>query len=110
MTLNKNAVFGDSSACAPGGVRLGTPAMTSRGCKEADMEKIADFLVKAAQISQKIAREKPKVQRELIKRLEFSPELVELRREVEDFSSSFEMPGFDVEPLREKRWSQNGQT
>lgn len=44
VTLNKNAVVGDVSAMAPGGVRIGAPAMTSRGLKEADFEKIADFL------------------------------------------------------------------
>lgn len=38
ITLNKNAVFGDASALAPGGVRVGTPAMTSRGLGTADFE------------------------------------------------------------------------
>ena len=28
----------------PGGVRIGTPAMTSRGLKEADFERIAELL------------------------------------------------------------------
>ena len=32
ITLNKNAVVGDVSAMTPGGVRIGAPAMTSRGC------------------------------------------------------------------------------
>lgn len=31
ITLNKNAVVGDVSAMTPGGVRIGAPAMTSRG-------------------------------------------------------------------------------
>ena len=44
ITLNKNAVVGDVSAMTPGGVRIGSPAMTSRGLKEADFDKIADFL------------------------------------------------------------------
>ena len=44
ITLNKNAVVGDVSALAPGGVRIGAPAMTSRGLQEADFEKIADLL------------------------------------------------------------------
>ena len=33
ITLNKNAIFGDRSAMTPGGVRIGTPAMTTRGLK-----------------------------------------------------------------------------
>ena len=44
ITLNKNAVVGDVSALAPGGVRIGAPAMTSRGLQEADFERIADLL------------------------------------------------------------------
>lgn len=51
ITLNKNAVVGDTSAMNPGGVRIGTPAMTSRGLKEADFEKVADFLHEVAEVS-----------------------------------------------------------
>ena len=34
ISLNKNAVFGDKSAISPGGIRLGTAALTTRGFKE----------------------------------------------------------------------------
>jgi glycine hydroxymethyltransferase len=44
ITLNKNAVVGDMSAMNPGGVRIGTPAMTSRGLRETDFETVADLL------------------------------------------------------------------
>ena len=40
ITLNKNAVHGDVSAMSPGGVRIGAPAMTSRGLKEADFVQV----------------------------------------------------------------------
>lgn len=40
ITLNKNSVLGDVSAFTPGGVRIGTPAMTSRGLVEADFEQV----------------------------------------------------------------------
>merc|ERR1711924_349292 len=39
VTLNKNAVHGDVSAMSPGGVRIGAPAMTTRGLKEVDFVK-----------------------------------------------------------------------
>ncbi len=31
MTLNKNSVPGDKSAMTPGGIRIGAPALTTRG-------------------------------------------------------------------------------
>ena len=38
ITTNKNSVVGDKSAVTPGGIRLGTPALTTRGMKEAEMQ------------------------------------------------------------------------
>ncbi|MCO5554230.1 hypothetical protein L7F22_007758 [Adiantum nelumboides] len=57
MTLNKNTIFGDSITFAAGGVRIGTPAMTSSGCVEADFEMIAEFLLRALQIALGLQRE-----------------------------------------------------
>lgn len=50
ITLNKNAVVGDSSAMNPGGVRIGTPAMTSRGLTEEDFEQVAGFLHEVCEV------------------------------------------------------------
>jgi len=44
ISVNRNAVHGDASALSPGGVRVGTPAMTTRGCKESDFATVASFL------------------------------------------------------------------
>merc|ERR1719162_1246982 len=49
ITTNKNSLPGDVSAVNPGGVRLGTPALTSRGFREDDFEQIvAQFLHRAS--------------------------------------------------------------
>jgi len=40
ISANKNAVPGDKSALAPGGVRLGTCAMTTRGLREDDFDQV----------------------------------------------------------------------
>ena len=45
ITANKNMVpFDDKSPFTTSGIRLGAPAITTRGLKEADMEAIADFI------------------------------------------------------------------
>jgi glycine hydroxymethyltransferase len=45
ITANKNMVpFDDKSPFVTSGIRLGTPAITTRGCVEADMAKIAEFI------------------------------------------------------------------
>eukprot|EP00850_Spirogloea_muscicola_P021964 SM000270S10361 [mRNA] locus=s270:88878:91255:+ [translate_table: standard] len=100
ITLNKNAVFGDSTALAPGGVRLGTAAMTSRGCNEVDMERIGEYLVRAAQITQRILQEHPKLQREFVRRLEACPDLLELRAQVTAFARLLPMPGFEATTMK----------
>lgn len=47
ITVNKNSVVGDKSALTPGGIRIGTPALTTRGFKEQEFEKIGHFLIRA---------------------------------------------------------------
>ncbi|KAE8722565.1 Serine hydroxymethyltransferase 2 [Hibiscus syriacus] len=70
ITVNKNAVFGDSSALAPGGVRIGTPAMISRGFVEKDFEQIGKFLHRAVTISSDIQKQYGKLLKDFNKGLE----------------------------------------
>ncbi len=45
ITCNKNSVpFDDKSPLVTSGIRIGTPALTTRGMKEAEMEKVADII------------------------------------------------------------------
>ena len=50
ISVNKNSVVGDTSAISPGGIRLGTPAMTTRGMNVDDMTKIAELLHQVVQV------------------------------------------------------------
>src|SRR6266487_538834 len=54
ITINKNSIHGDTNMMSPGGVRLGTPALTSRSFKEQDFVRVAEFLHQAVQIALKV--------------------------------------------------------
>jgi len=95
ITLNKNAVLGDASALSPGGVRVGAPAMTSRGLVEADFVKVGEFLHRAAQICISVQASHGKPIRDFVVGLDNNPEVAALRADVEAFASEFPMPGFD---------------
>eukprot|EP01102_Stenamoeba_stenopodia_P001425 TRINITY_DN1123_c0_g1_i1.p1 TRINITY_DN1123_c0_g1~~TRINITY_DN1123_c0_g1_i1.p1 ORF type:complete len:514 (-),score=125.68 TRINITY_DN1123_c0_g1_i1:68-1609(-) len=99
ITVNKNAVPGDTKPFVPGGLRVGTPALTSRGLKEADFEKVAHFIDRGISIAIKFNREGENSKRlkdfqeSLEKKKSEDSELNALRKEVEAFASSFPMPG-----------------
>lgn len=51
LTMNKNVIPDDERPpFDPSGVRLGTPAITTRGMKEKDMEMIAEWMFQAIQV------------------------------------------------------------
>jgi len=94
ISLNRNAVHGDASALSPGGVRIGAPAMTTRGCTKDDFKKIAEFLDRCCQISLKVQAEKGKKLKDFEAGLEGNAEVSELKKEVEAWASKFGYPGF----------------
>lgn len=48
ITLNKNSIAGETrSMFDPSGIRFGTPAITTRGLKEADCARVAELMVEA---------------------------------------------------------------
>lgn len=93
ITLNKNAVAGDTSALTPGGVRIGAPAMTSRGLVEADFVFVADLLDRVVKLALSIQKEVGKKLKDFTAAALKSEEVASLREEVITFSRKFPMPG-----------------
>lgn len=60
IALNKNSIPGDKSALVPGGVRIGAPAMTTRGLGEDDFRKIVGFIDFAVNYAKEIQNGLPK--------------------------------------------------
>merc|ERR1712113_600072 len=93
ISLNRNAVHGDASALSPGGVRIGTPAMTTRGCTTEDFKAIGLFLDRCCQIALKVQQEKGKKLKDFEAGIEKNADVLALKAEVEAWASSFGYPG-----------------
>lgn len=79
ITLNKNMIPNDPrKPMDPSGVRLGTPAITTRGMKEKDMETLGGFILKA------------------IEKRADDAALKNLHEEVKTFCRGFPVPGISV--------------
>merc|ERR1712032_569491 len=92
ISLNRNAVHGDASALSPGGVRIGTPAMTTRGCDTEHFRTIAGFLDRCCQIALKVQCEKGKKLKDFEAGLAENPDILALKRDVETFATQFGYP------------------
>ena len=75
ISVSKSLIPNDHRpAFRPSGVRIGTPAMTTRGVKSEDIIKIVDFIDQA------------------IKKRDNSDSLAEIRSQVKDFALKFPLP------------------
>jgi glycine hydroxymethyltransferase len=106
VASNKNTVPGDKSAMKPGGLRIGTPAMTTRGFQTEDFKRVADVVHRAVGITQKLDKDaKKKAEdtgrknptsvaafKEYVGKGEDITDIIELRKEVEDWVSTFALP------------------
>ncbi|CAK5272175.1 unnamed protein product [Mycena citricolor] len=107
ITINKNAVSGDASAQVPGGIRLGTSAITSRNMLESDVKVVADFLHRAVQLSLLLQKEAgTKMLKDFVRVATVQEEgkvgytkVRELRDEVRTFATQWPLPGVDVSGL-----------
>lgn len=102
ISTNKNTVPGDKSALNPSGLRLGTPALTSRQMGEEEMKRTAGFIDEAIKISSDICqqlkeagkKDTVKVFKEFVESDEETKKrITELRGRVEQFAEKYPMPG-----------------
>lgn len=106
VAANKNTVPGDRSALTPGGLRMGTPAMTTRGFGEHDFARVADIVDRAVTIAVRVdkaarkeaeakAEKSPGRLRLFLDHLgtgDAVPEILQLRSEVSDWVSTYPLP------------------
>ena len=93
ITLNKNSVFGDTSALSPGGIRIGTPALTSRGFGEEEFIKVGNLIHKCIQLSLEIQSDceskKLKEFKQMLKTEKYQDKIEVIHNEVIILASSF---------------------
>ncbi|ONH66500.1 Serine hydroxymethyltransferase, mitochondrial [Cyberlindnera fabianii] len=98
IAANKNTIPGDKSALFPSGLRVGTPAMTTRGFETKEFDQVAEYIEKATVIAKDL---KSKAQGEDARSLlanfkqlaDESAEVKALGEEVAAWVSEFPVPG-----------------
>ena len=87
LTLNANALPEDKAAAfRPSGVRLGTPAITTRGMGVKEMDKIAEWMKQVVDICVKIGEE------EKLEDRAYQPEFDKIHTEVKKMALKFPLP------------------
>ena len=90
ISLNKNSVAGDKSALSPGGIRIGSPSLTTRGLKEKDFEKVIHFLDRVIKIALNIQEKTGKSLKKFVAEFQNYPEVQVIKGEVSNFINKFE--------------------
>lgn len=99
MTVNKNTIPKEpESPFYPSGVRLGTPALTTRGMKEKDMEKVGKWIIRAIDEIKKYRLPSEKEKRQTYisafkTEIKLNQELKKIKQEIKDFTKDFPIPG-----------------
>lgn len=98
IACNKNTVPGDKSAMNPSGIRLGTPALTTRGLVEKDIQQVVSFIDAALKIGAEASKaaDSPKLTdfgKVLNENADIKKKVEELHSSVIKFSKTFALPG-----------------
>jgi len=99
ITVNKNTIPGEpSSAFYPSGIRLGTPAATTRGMREPEMSRIAEWIAAVGEVIEEFRlpegrEERTATLRAFRRSIEENRRLEALRGDVREFCLKFPVPG-----------------
>ncbi|XP_076223237.1 serine hydroxymethyl transferase isoform X2 [Nomia melanderi] len=100
IACNKNTVPGDKSAVNCSGIRLGTPAITTRGLVEEDIDKVVDFIHEALLLAKEVTKiSGPKLvdfKKVLSTDESTKQKVATLKKKVETFCSQFPIPGHET--------------
>lgn len=99
ITVNKNTIPGEpSSPFYPSGIRLGTPAATTRGMREGEMRQLAAWIAEVAERIRDFTlpegrEERAKALRAFRAAIAADEALARIREAVRDFCRAFPVPG-----------------
>ncbi|CCK69299.1 glycine hydroxymethyltransferase SHM1 KNAG_0C01850 [Huiozyma naganishii CBS 8797] len=100
IAANKNTIPSDKSAMFPSGLRVGTPAMTTRGFEEKDFAKVAEYIDKATKLAIKMKGQESEDIKSNVERLQFfktlcenDAEIQKLGNDVYQWVGQFPVPG-----------------
>ncbi|MBI2123952.1 MAG: serine hydroxymethyltransferase [Candidatus Wildermuthbacteria bacterium] len=98
ITLNKNTIPGDpSSPFYPSGIRLGTPALTTRGMKEKEMTMVGDWIARVIEEIKVYQLPEQKDERKAYissfeKDMTKNPVILKVKEEIEKLCERFPLP------------------
>ena len=92
ISINKNSIFGDTSAINPGGIRLGSSAMTTRKCNNQHFTQIAHFIDRVIKICLNIQKNTGPKLKDFLLNIDDNSDIIQLRKEVNDFSKDLYFP------------------
>lgn len=92
ISLNKNSVFGDTSAINPGGIRIGAAALTTRGFTEYDFERVGGYIDRVIRLCQEVQNVSGKKLKDFKETLhgQYQGELDTIQSAVNTFAEQFE--------------------